>query len=59
MLKISRLLSVAALLVTLAACLYIPVPEQGLLSGRAIIPEKDIRQLENGVGVINREEILL
>ena len=59
MLRNTQLLSIAALLVTLAACIYIPVPEQGLISGRAIIPEEDIRELEDGVGVINREEILL
>lgn len=59
MIKYAQLCMPFALLLTLTACVYIPTPEHGLITGRAMIREDDIQQFKAGIGVLTREDILL
>lgn len=48
-----------ATLLLLSSCIYIPTPEFGHMSGRAVITKSDIEDIKSKNGVITRERILL
>ncbi len=52
-----RILIPLATMVALQACLYIPTPEHGLISGRAMIGNEEIEDLE--LGKTTRADVLL
>lgn len=53
-----QLLSLIILVIP-AACVYIPTPDVGHLSGRAAIADDDVETLKAGEGVITRKQVLL
>lgn len=59
MIMYARLCMPFASLLVLTACIYIPTPEHGLVTGRAMIREDVIQQLKLGVGKLTREDVLL
>jgi len=54
-----RLLVVIIILTVPAACAYIPTPDVGHLSGRAVIVDDDMETLKAGEGIITRKQVLL
>jgi len=54
-----RLLFLIGILMFPVACVYVPLPDVGHKSGRAVISEKDMDTLKAGEGAITRKQILL
>ena len=52
-------LLIILMLLATSSCIYIPTPEFGHMSGRAMITESDIELLKSGKGEITRENVLL
>lgn len=57
--KSFQLVGIIAISLALTACIYIPTPEHGFVSGHAIIPQKEVVYLKNSIGLITLEEVLL
>lgn len=54
-----QLVGIIAIYLVLTACVYVPTPELGLISGHANIPKKEVVYLKNAIGLITLEEVLL